>query len=154
MPRESFSRADLALFGALLSLAGLADATYLVWEWYASATAQVCDINNYFSCSRVRDSVWASFNGIPTAWVGFVGFLILLVLFVLVFRGRNRLGPWPVDAWLVLFASLGALTGLGLSLIEVLVIQAVCLFCAAGFGLDLGILALAVVMRRRPSAVD
>lgn len=148
MAREPFSRADLQLFGAILSVAGLADAAYLVWEWYAGATAQVCDINNYFSCSRVRDSVFASLWGVPTAWVGFAGFLILLSLFLLAFRGTERLGPWTADAWLVIFASLGALTGLGLSLIEVFVIQAVCLFCAAGFGLDLGILAIAVVLRR------
>ena len=149
MAREPFSRGDLLLFGALLSLAGLADSAYLVWEWYAAPVNQVCDISNYFSCSRVRDSIFASFYGIPTAWLGFVGFLILLALFLVAFRGRERLGPWSVDAWLILFAALGALAGIVLSFIEVFVIQAVCLFCAAGFGLDLGVLAIAVVLRRR-----
>jgi len=153
MAREPLSRADLLLFGAVLSVAGVADAAYLVWEWYAAATSTACDINNYFSCTTVRNSVYSSFLGIPTAAVGLGGFLILLALFVLAFRGRERLGPWPVDIWLLLFATLGALVGLALSFIEIFVINAVCLFCAAGFALDLGILAIAAVVRRRAARV-
>ncbi len=150
MAREPLSRADLLLFGALLSVVGVADSAYLVWEWYATPLGpQVCDINNYFSCSTVRDSVWASFYGIPTAWIGFLGFVVLLALFLLAFRGMDRLGPWTVDTWLVGFAAIGALVGLVLSYLEVFEIHAICLFCVAGFALDLGVLALAVILRRR-----
>jgi uncharacterized membrane protein len=149
MARQRLSRADLLLLGAVLSAAGAAVSGYLVWEWYAAANSTVCDINNYFSCTTVRHSVYSSFLGIPTATVGLSGFLILFALFVLAFRGTERLGPWPAELWLILFASLGALVGLGLSFIEVFIIQAVCIFCAAGFALDLGALGIAVVLRRR-----
>ena len=149
MVREPLSRADLLLCGMLLSVAGAADSAYLVWEKYVAAASQVCDINPFFNCTVVQTSVYSSVYGIPTAAFGLAGFLLLLALFVIGFRGRERLGPWPVDTWLLLVASLGALLGLGLSYLEVFVIQAVCLFCAAGFALDLGVLALAVVLRRR-----
>jgi uncharacterized membrane protein len=149
MAREPLSRADLLLLGALLSVAGIADSAYLVWEKYAGAASQVCDINPFFNCTVVQTSPYSSFLGIPTALVGLLGFLILLILFILAFRGTERLGPWPIDLWLLIFATLGALVGLGLSYLEVFVIQAICLFCVAGFGLDLGSLAIAAVLRRR-----
>ncbi len=149
MVREPFSRADLLLLGALLSVAGISDSAYLVWEKYSAAASQVCDLNPFINCTVVQSSVYSSFFGIPTATLGLGGFLVLLVLFMLAFRGTQRLGPWPVDAWLVLFGSLGALIGLGLSFLEVFVIRAICLFCVVGFGLDLGALAIAVVLRRR-----
>jgi len=149
MARQGLSRADLLLLGAVLSAAGAAVSAYLVWEWYAAANSTVCDINNYFSCSTVRLSVYSSFLGVPTATVGLVGFLILLALFLIAFRVTERLGPWPVDLWLILFSSLGALVGLVLSFLEIFVIQAICIFCAAGFALDLGVLGIAVVLRRR-----
>jgi uncharacterized membrane protein len=149
MAREPLSRADLLLLGALLSVAGIGDSAYLLWEKYVAATSQVCDINPFFNCTVVQTSPYSSFFGIPTALVGLLGFLVLLVLFVLAFRGTERIGPGSVDVWLILFATLGALVGVGLSFLEVFVIQAVCLFCVAGFGLDLGTLAIAVVLRRR-----
>lgn len=154
MARQGFSRGDLLLLGAILSAAGAAVSAYLVWEWYAAANSTVCDFNNYFSCTAVRQSAYSSLWGIPTATVGLAGFLILLALFVLAFRGADRLGPWPVDLWLILFASLGALVGLGLSFLEVFVIRAICIFCAAGFALDLGALGIAGVLRRRTTHED
>ena len=149
MAREPLSRGDLLLLGALLAVAGIADSAYLTYEKYAAAASQACDLNPFFNCTVVQTSPYSSVLGIPTAVLVLGGFVILTALFVLAFRGVERIGPWSVDFWLLLFATLGALIGLGLSLIEVFVIHAICLFCAAGFGLDLGILALAAVLRRR-----
>lgn len=149
MARERLSRGDLLLFGALLSLAGLADSAYLTWLKLTGTTTSVCNINSFINCEVVQSSPYSSFLGIPTAALGLGGFLILVVLFALAFRGTERVGPWPADAWLLLFAILGALIGLGLTLLEVFVIQAICLFCIAGFALDLGILAIVLGLRRR-----
>ena len=149
MAREGLSRGDLLLLGAVLSVAGAGISAYLTWEWYAASNSTVCDISNYFSCSTVRQSSYSSFLGIPTATVGLAGFVILLAMFVMAFRGRSHLGGSLIDTWILLFAVLGGLVGLGLFMIEGFVIQAICLFCLSGFALDLGILAIAVVLRRR-----
>ena len=149
MAREGLSRGDLLLLGAVLSVAGAGISAYLTWEWYAAANSTVCDVSNYFSCTTVRQSTYSSFLGIPTAAVGLAGFLILLALFIMAFRNRAHLGGLLMDTWILLFAVLGGLVGLGLFMIEVFVIQAICLFCLSGFALDLGILAIAVVLRRR-----
>ncbi len=146
------SRGDLLLLVALLAVAGAGVSAFLTWQWYTGGASGLCDVSNYFSCSTVRESPYASFDGVPTATIGLAGFVVLAFLSVAALRGVDRLGPWSVDAWLLGFAGLGALVGMGLTLIEVFVIDAVCVFCAAGFALDLGILGLAVVLRRRPGS--
>jgi uncharacterized membrane protein len=146
--REGLSRGDLLLVVAILAAAGVAVSAFLTWQWYSGEGAGVCDISNYFSCTRVRESPFASIAGIPTSTVGLGGFLILLTFAVAALRGMRDLGPWSLDTWILLFATLGSLVGLGLSFLEVFVIQAVCVFCASGFALDLGILAVAIAMRR------
>jgi len=142
------ARGDLLLLIASLAAFGVLDAGYLTWQWYASASAPWCDLDAYFSCTKVRESPYAAVAGIPTATLGFAGFAILLGLAVLALRGVDRIGPWTTERWLLAFAIVGALIGLGLTFIEVFLIQAICILCVLGFGLDLGILGLAVVLSR------
>ncbi|MEK6988050.1 MAG: vitamin K epoxide reductase family protein [Candidatus Thermoplasmatota archaeon] len=137
---SGLSRGDLLLLIAVLAVFGAADAAYLTWQWYEAASSSWCDLSSYFSCSRVRASEFSSVGGIPTALIAVAGFLILLVLVVLAFRGVELLGPWSLDRWLLVFAGIGALLGLGLTLVEIFVIAAICILCVIGFAIDLGIL--------------
>ncbi len=140
MARAQLSRGDLMLLVAVLAGAGIADAAYLTWQWYEAANRSWCDFGSYFRCTLVRKSSYASFAGVPTAMVGLLGFVLLLGIAVLAFRGIERIGPWSVDRWLVLVAGIGALLGLGLTFVEVFVIEAICILCVIGFAIDLGIL--------------
>src|SRR2546428_1158644 len=144
-----FSRGDLLALVTLLSIAGAADAVYLTGEWYAAAGASWCDVSSYFSCSRVRESPFSAVGGVPTAVIGVIGFGLILSVSTSLFLGRIRIGRVDLNRGLVGLAGIGAMIGLGLSLIEVFAIQAVCLLCAAGFALDLGILGLALAMQRQ-----
>lgn len=150
MARERLSRGDRLLLIAILAAAGAAVAAYLAYEWYASFSSSVCSFSAWFDCRVVGRSVYASIAGVPTATIGLAGFLILFALSLAALRGRTALGPWTVDTWILVFAIVGALVGLGLTFIEIFVIGAVCIFCAAGFALDLGVLAAAISLRRRP----
>lgn len=143
-----FTRGDGLLLAALLAAVGIAVSAYLAWQWYASAGASWCDIGSYFSCSRVRESPFAAVAGIPTAMVGVVGFAILLLLTFLALRGRERIGPWTTDHSLVAFSLVGGAIGTGLTIIEIAVIQAVCVLCVLGFVLDLAILGIGVSLTR------
>jgi len=135
------SRGDLLLLIALLAAFGVVDALYLTVQWYEAASASWCDFGSFFNCTTVRESAWASFGGVvPTSLVGVAGFAVLLALAVLGLRGVARVGPWSVDRWLLGFAVLGSLVGLGLTFVELFDIRAVCVLCALGFALDLGIL--------------
>ena len=148
MTREWLSRGDVLLLVVVLAAFGIADSVYLTYQWYEHATASWCDLDPFWSCTAVRNSPFAAVGGIPTANVGTVGFAAILVLGVLGLRGVDRLGPWSVDRWLLLFAVAGALVGFGLTFIEIFVIQAVCLLCVIGFAIDLGILAPVVLWLR------
>ena len=112
MAREALSRGDLLLLASVLAAAGVGVSALLTWQWFTGGGSSACDLTNFFSCTAVRESPYASFAGIPTASVGLAGFVILLALSMAGFRGVESLGPWSVDAWLLLFAVLGALAGL------------------------------------------
>ncbi len=140
MARTGFSRADLLLLAAILAAAGAAVSAFLTLQFYTGLGSGACTINVFWNCETVRSSPFSSFAGIPTAGAGLGGFILLLGLAILGLRGLDRLGPFPVDAWLLGFATLGAFIGLGLTLIEIFVIGAICIFCLSGFVLDLGVL--------------
>ena len=153
MAREPMPRGDLLLLATVLAGFGVITSAYLTWQWYEAATSSWCDLNQVFSCTKVRESPYAAVAGIPTATVGVAGFAILLVLGALEFRGTERLGPWAVDRWLLAFAALGSAIGVGLTLIEVFVIQAICILCVIGFALSAGILILAAALVRNRTAL-
>lgn len=148
MAREGLSRGDLLLLIVVLAVFGIVDSLYLTWQWYEAASGSWCDIGSYFSCTRVRESAYSAVGGVPTAVIGAVGFAILLFLATARVRGLEHIGPWSTERWLLLFSSVGAFVGAGLSAIEVLVIQAVCVLCVLGFGLDLAILAVGLLWLR------
>ena len=154
MPRQRLSRGDLLLLAALLAAAGVAVSAFLTWQYYTGEASGVCDVNSFWNCTVVRQSPWSSFGGIPTSAAGLGGFVVLLALAVLGLRGIELPGPWSTDAWLLGFAVLGALIGLGLTYLELFVIGAVCIFCATGFAMDLGVLAVAVGLRRSSRRAD
>ena len=154
MSGNRISQGDLLFLTLILSVAGIVISGYLTWQWFEAASASWCDVSTYFSCSRVRDSPYSAVGGVPTAVVGVAGFAVLLALAVLLLRGRTSLGPLPVLPALLVFAVIGASVGLGLTVVEVFIIGAVCILCAAGFAIDLAIFALAFTLWRGSSRFD
>lgn len=148
MVAPRFSHGDMLVLVAVLAVFGAVDSAYLTWQWFDASNSTWCDLDAYFSCTKVRESPFSSLASIPTAVVGVVGFGVLLALAVLALRGVERVGPVSTTQWLFLFAILGGLAGLGLTVVEIFVIQAICVLCAVGFGLDLAILAAAAILRR------
>lgn len=152
MAREGLSRGDLLVLAVILAAAGSAVSAFLTVQFYTGLGSGACTINVFLNCETVRSSPWSSFAGVPTAAAGLAGFAVLLGLAILGLRGRETVGPLSVDAWLLVFAILGALIGAGLTYIELFLIVALCIFCAAGFTLDLGVLGVAAVLWRRSRA--
>jgi uncharacterized membrane protein len=148
MARSELTRGDLWLLTTVLAGFAVADAAVLTAQWYAPGSGAWCDLGTYFSCSRVRESPFASVGGVPVAAMALVGFALLLGLAVAGLFGRGTAGPLRVSRALFLLAAAGTVIGIALTAIEVFVIRSVCVLCAIGFGLDLGILAIAVSLDR------
>jgi len=148
MATPRFSRGDLLVLVAVLAIFGVVDSAYLTWQWYDAASSTWCDLGDYFSCTKVRESPFSAVAGIPVAMAGVMGFGILFGLAAVALLGIDRVGPASTVTWLFGFALLGGLIGLGLTIVEVFVIQTICILCAVGFALDLAILAVAFALRR------
>jgi len=142
------TRGDLLLLIAVLAAFGVVDSAYLTWQWYAAASASWCDLDAFFSCTRVRESPWAAVGGVPTATVGLAGFALLFALALGLLTGRTSIGPWPISTWLVALAGVGVGIGAALTLVEVFVIQAVCILCTLAFGIGLASFAAALPLAR------
>ncbi|HYT00778.1 MAG TPA: vitamin K epoxide reductase family protein [Thermoplasmata archaeon] len=151
MAPGSLSRGDRLALVLVLAIAGALVSAYLMLDWYRAASSSWCDVSSFFSCTRVRDSAFAAVGGVPTAVVGLVGFAILASLAVMALQGRTAISRWRIEGWMLLFALIGAGIGAALTVLEVFVIQAVCLLCAVGFGLDLAILAVTATLRASDS---
>ncbi len=148
MAKSRFSRGDLLALVAVLAIFGIVVSAYLAWQWYDAASSTWCDLGDYFSCTKVRESPFSAVAGIPVAMAGVAGFGILFSLAVVALRGFDRVGPSSTVTWLFGFALLGGVIGLGLTLVEIFVIEAICILCTVGFALDLAILAVAFALRR------
>jgi uncharacterized membrane protein len=105
---------------AVLTIAGVAVATYLTYVHYAGLQP-ICAVGN--GCEKVQSSRWAEVAGVPVALLGLIGYVAILATLAL--RGeRGRL------------AGLGlALSGLGfsgyLTYLELFEIHAICTWCVA-----------------------
>jgi uncharacterized membrane protein len=63
----------LCLIGAALSALSLR-------SHYATTSTDYCDLNQTFNCDVVNRSQYSSFLGMPVAFIGLAGYLVLLAL--------------------------------------------------------------------------
>jgi uncharacterized membrane protein len=77
-PRR-MSRLTIAIL--IITLIGLADASYLTYVHYAGFGALLCPGGHggHSSCETVQSSPWAELDGIPVALLGLIGYVTLLV---------------------------------------------------------------------------
>ena len=131
-------RASLAI--ALLSLAGLLVAGYLTYVHYAEIEP-VCGGDG---CERVQASEYAELAGVPVALLGLVGYAAIALSLL----ARGELGRTATAAL--------ALIGLGFSLyltyVELVVIEAVCIWCVISALLMAALAAVAVARLLRATA--
>ncbi len=105
---------------AFLSLAGLAVAAYLTWAHYGDATV-ACPIGG--SCETVQRSEYAELAGIPVALLGLVAYTAILAL-VLWDAPLARLAAASIALAGLLFSSY-------LLVVQLFVIDAICVWCLA-----------------------
>ena len=126
---------------ALLSLLGLLDAAYLALERVTGGPI-ACPIGG--GCETVQSSVYALLFGIPVAFIGVVGYALLLVVALLSLQ-TNSLSGISLDALLLALASIASLAGIYFMSVQVAMIGAICFWCAMAALLDLLIWLAALV---------
>lgn len=122
----------------ILAFSGVADSAYLA-QSKANGTPLVCGVTGLLDCNAVVASPYSSFLGIPVAQYGvlFYGIMFALAALELVIFAEllRRVLMW--------IALLGAAASLGLALVQVFVIGALCIYCLASTAIALSIFVLA-----------
>jgi uncharacterized membrane protein len=128
----------LQLAAVALSVAGLLVSLYLTALHYAGVTP-ACVSSGSINCEAVLSSSYAVIGGsaVPTSALGIVWFAVSAALWT---RPAGRLH--------VMWSAAGVITVLYLVFIEVVRLNAVCLWCTAAHILVVALLLLALSLRR------
>jgi uncharacterized membrane protein len=128
----------LRLAAGLVALAGIGVAGYLTWAHFADSTV-LCVAGG--GCETVQESEYAEIAGIPVALLGLGAYstIVALVLW-------DSVGARLAAASL---AFLGLLFSLYLLVLQLFVIEAVCIWCMANDVVVAPLLALLTALRLR-----
>lgn len=130
----------LRLLAALVALAGIAVAGYLTWAHYGGDTV-VCPIGG--GCETVQGSEYAELAGAPVAVLGLSAYILMLGLLV-----------WDTVVARLAAAAValaGLLFSLYLLVVQLFVIDAICIWCLANDVVVAPALAVLTALRLRSS---
>jgi uncharacterized membrane protein len=132
----------------LLAVPGLLVAYYL-WLYHEGSLVAACTGSGWDDCGRVSGpgAPYSSIGPIPIALIGFVGYAAIFGLIWL----KDWL-PWleqNLPELLVGMTGLGFLFSLGLTLLELTVIHAICRYCVVSAVIMTVLFVLAVLNLRR-----
>ena len=132
----------------ILAFSGVADSAYLA-ESEASGTPLVCGVNALLDCNKVVTSPYSSFFGVSTAQYGvlFYGIMFVLAALELVIFAEflRRTLMWV--------SFLGVAASLYLALVQVFVIDALCIYCLASTAIAFSIFVLATLIHVKLKSV-
>jgi len=135
----------------LVSLIGLIDSIYLSISHYRIYTdigyKSFCAISGSINCDTVSLSPYSLFMGIPVPVWGIIGYIVFLwLLFYALPQGHSRKKIWT---WLFLLAFIFSACSILLSLISLYVIHSYCIMCIVSYAVNLLLLYLTWIIRRR-----
>ena len=106
----------LYIWSFFLAIIALAVSTYLIYIHFTPLeTGSFCDINAYWNCDRINQSIFAGFLGIPIAVLGFLFYFFLSFNLLGIIKNFNYRLYYPLDSnWLLLLMTLFGLTELGI----------------------------------------
>ncbi|MCX6787737.1 MAG: vitamin K epoxide reductase family protein [Candidatus Kaiserbacteria bacterium] len=118
-----------------LSFLGLADSAYIA-QHETSGAPLICDINNLSGCNIVVASPYSYLFGVPIAEYGIIFYSILFVLAALELVVFDQLLRRALQG----ISLIGVIASLYFTLIQVFVINALCIYCLASAFIALVIL--------------
>ncbi len=133
----------LAVFFVVFGVLGIADAGYLTYLHYASASP-FCSVFNH--CDIVLASSYAVVLGIPVALIGLV-YYFLIAGFSAAALFRNNVLFLKLAGTL---AALGFLASLWFVALQILVLNSFCLYCLFSAALSAALFICALILAKRP----
>lgn len=112
----------------LLSLLGIADATYLTYEHYQQVTPP-CTVNRFLpiasDCGKVLRSSYSSMFGVPLAVFGIIQYFLLLIALITLIIYRKKI----LTYWLILQSMVGAVFSLYFMYVQLVILKSICIYC-------------------------
>lgn len=115
-------RAILIIF--TISLLGILDASYLMYEHYAN-TLPPCSTSIFIDCGKVLRSKYSEIFGIPLSLYGLLYYLVIITLSVITLIKKNNL----TKKLIIALSSFGFLFSLYLMYLQLIIIGSICLYC-------------------------
>lgn len=127
--------------GTLITLAGIAVATYLTWVHYHPGLKLACPDTGIINCAAVTSSQYSSILGVPVALLGLLYFVAMLPLQLPVaWRSPSR--------WVRGLRVAGAVAGIAMVLwlvtAELMLVGKICIYCTSVHLLTFALLAVVV----------
>lgn len=119
---------------AILSLIGLADASYLTASHYLSFSVP-CSLTA--GCETVLKSSYATIGTIPVALLGVLYYLTALIITVSIITSNSEIYSQKTEKFLLGLFSLGLLASGYFVYLQIFVIHALCLYCLTSAFLSL-----------------
>lgn len=107
-----------------LAIVGILDASYLTYEHYANFVPP-CSLGLFVDCGKVLKSNYAVVMGVPLALAGIAYYSLVLISAVFTLSGGRRYGGYI----LLTLTSVGFICSLIFVYLQLVVIQAICLYC-------------------------
>lgn len=121
----------------LFSILGAAFMGYLTSVHFDSGDSSLCDLGGAFNCHIVNQSIFSELLGVPVSILG-MGFFLAVAVIALKKNIENR---YRLIALITIFCLVFSLY---LTVIEVMYLGTVCLFCEGSKALMLAILGIAL----------
>ena len=125
---------------ALLSVAGAVVSSISLYHHYAASKSSFCDFGANFNCDMVNRSIYSVVFGIPVAFIGILGYGVLLVLATL-YRAKAEV---PMMLLVASLAGLGF--ALYLTYVEAFVLAVWCILCLSSLALIAAVAVLSSVL--------
>ncbi|NEA32798.1 vitamin K epoxide reductase family protein [Streptomyces sp. SID13031] len=135
----------------VLSIAGVAVASYLTYEHFTAGTTLACPDTGVVNCLKVTSSEYSKLFGIPVALLGLLFFIGMTALSLPPLWRTTS--PWPSRLRLTAVV-VGVIFVCYLIWAELFQIDAICLWCTVVHGLTLVLFALVVIRQALPPLED
>lgn len=123
----------------ILAAAGVIDSAYLTYKHYAVDASVTCGFGIFAECGRVLKSSYSQIIGVPLALLGFLYYCSLFIVLVALTFREIKLAKFTV----LLLTFAGLFTSVYLVYIQVLILNALCLYCIISAVLSITLFALA-----------
>lgn len=128
---------------AVIACAGIVVSSFSLYHHFGTSKTSFCSFGESFNCDLVNRSRYSTILGLPVAFVGLCGYLLILALSTL-YRDKQE-----TPAILTILCACGLAFSVYLTYIEKFVLMAWCILCLSSLALIFSEMVMSAVLLRK-----